>query len=190
MTMTRLLTTCLVAVAAALALGACGGEGGDGSASPATSSSASGSAATVSIQHVDGVGDVLVDGDGMALYTPEQEANGEILCTGACLSFWRPLEPPAGGKPTADGDAGTLGVIRRPDGTQQLTANGTPLYTFSEDGPGQVTGDGFADDFDGQHFVWHAVVAGGEPAGSSAGASGGGDSSDDSSGDGDSGGSY
>ena len=35
-----------------------------------------------------------------------------------------------------------------------------PAYTFSEDTPGAVTGDGFSDDFDGRHFVWSVVAAG------------------------------
>jgi predicted lipoprotein with Yx(FWY)xxD motif len=181
-----------VAVAAALALGACGSSsddtsGGSGSADTSASSSqpASGNA-TVAVQSVDGVGDVLVDADGMALYTPDQEADGSIVCTGGCTSFWIPLAA-SGGKPTADGDAGKLGVIRRPDGTMQVTANGKPLYTFSQDGAGQVTGDGFSDDFDGTHFTWHAVVAGGTPSGGSGGdnASGaGGGASSGSGGDG------
>jgi predicted lipoprotein with Yx(FWY)xxD motif len=181
----RFLTSGIVIAAAALALGACGGgsssSGSDGGSTAAsTGASSSGSAKTVSVSHVDGAGDVLVDGDGMALYTPEQEADGTIVCTGGCLSFWRPLTP-SGGRPTADGDAGSLGVVKRPDGMRQVTANGKPLYTFTEDAAGQVTGDGFSDSFDGRDFTWHVVVAGGEPSSSAPGAAsnGGGGASDD-----------
>jgi hypothetical protein len=45
------------------------------------------------------------------------------------------------------------------------------LYTFTEDPPGKVTGDGFADDFGSQHFTWHAVVANGTTAATSGGGS-------------------
>jgi hypothetical protein len=32
--------------------------------------------------------------------------------------------------------------------------------TFSEDSPGEVTGDRFADDFGDQHLTWHVVRVG------------------------------
>jgi predicted lipoprotein with Yx(FWY)xxD motif len=173
--MTKLITSS-IAIVAALALGACGG-GSSGGAASAPGSAASpaaggGGAATVSVKQVGGVRDVLVGADGMALYTPEQEAGGKIVCTGSCLSIWKPLTP-MGGRPTAKGDAGRLAVLERPDGTRQVTANGKPLYTFAEDAPGKVTGNGFSDAFGGRHFTWHAVVAGGRVAASSAGGSSG-----------------
>jgi hypothetical protein len=43
----------------------------------------------------------------------------------------------------APGIAGTFGVTKRPDGSQQVTFNGFPLYTFSHDSaPGQTNGQG------------------------------------------------
>ena len=60
----------------------------------ATNSGTSGSTtsgATVSIKKIAGSGSVLVDAKGRALYRSEQERNGKVLCTGACLSFWQPL---------------------------------------------------------------------------------------------------
>ena len=83
-----------------------------------------------------------------------------VLCTGACTSFWKPLTPGAVA-PTAAAGTPALGVVDRPDGTKQVTAAGRPLYTFVQDGPHQVTGNGLSDDFDGQHFTWHAVLASG-----------------------------
>lgn len=47
-----------------------------------------------------------------------------------------------------------------------------PLYTFSEDSPGNATGDGFSDEFGGHHFTWNVVRA----AGSTASATGSGSS--------------
>jgi predicted lipoprotein with Yx(FWY)xxD motif len=144
-------------IAAGLALGACGSSGGSNSSETSASTPASGSD-TVSVEHVASVGDVLVDRNGMALYTPEQEASGMILCTGACESFWKPLQP-GSGTPTAAAGVAHLAVITRPDGTKQVTDDGKPLYTFTEDSKGKVTGNDFSDDFSGQQFTWHAVMS-------------------------------
>jgi predicted lipoprotein with Yx(FWY)xxD motif len=139
----------------ALALAACSSSGGS------SSSGAQRPSSTVSVASVGGVANVLVDAAGKPLYTPDEEADGMIRCTGACTSFWMPLAPGAA-TPSANGL--TFAVISRPDGSQQVTADGKPLYTFAEDSPGQLKGNGFADDFSGQHFAWHVVVAGGGAA--------------------------
>ncbi|HKA84697.1 MAG TPA: hypothetical protein VKD21_12585 [Acidimicrobiales bacterium] len=169
--MKRLLTSAAIA-GAALALGACGSSGGSNNSETSGSSPAS-SSDTVSVEHVAGVGDVLVDRNGMALYTPEQEASGMILCTDACESFWKPLQP-GSGTPTAATGVADLAVITRPDGTKQVTDDGKPLYTFTEDSKGKVTGNDFSDDFNGQQFTWHAVMS--EQSSGSSGTSGTGSS--------------
>jgi predicted lipoprotein with Yx(FWY)xxD motif len=98
-----------------------------------------------------------------------------IRCTGACTSFWTPLAPGATTPSTGSGGP-SFGVISRPDGSQQVSADGKPLYTFTEDSPGQLKGNGVADDFNGQHFTWHVVVATGAaaPAPAASSPSGGG----------------
>src|SRR5918996_545378 len=63
--------------------------------------------------------------------------------------------------PTASSVPGMLGVSERPDGTRQVTFDGKRLYSFTEDDPGEVTGDGFSDAFGGQTFTWHVVSVGG-----------------------------
>jgi predicted lipoprotein with Yx(FWY)xxD motif len=145
-----------MAVAAALAISACGGGGGGSSSGAGAPASASDQ---VSVRQVSGVGRVLVDQSGKALYTPDQEAHGRIVCGGGCTAFWKPVT--AAGNPSAGAGKGKLGVIKRPDGTMQLTANGRPLYTFTEDSPGKATGDGFKDDFSGHRFTWHVVRSAG-----------------------------
>ncbi|MGZ4279347.1 MAG: SCO0930 family lipoprotein, partial [Solirubrobacteraceae bacterium] len=75
------------------------------------------------------------------------------------------------GTPTAPAGAGKLGVIKRPDGTNQVTVDGKPLYRFSEDAADKLEGNGFTDDFDGHHFTWNAALAGGKAAGTSGGTS-------------------
>jgi predicted lipoprotein with Yx(FWY)xxD motif len=149
----------LATVAGALALAACGASGSSSNAAAGTS--------TVSTAQLDGFGNVLTDPTGKTLYTPEQEADGQVLCTGACTTFWMPLVLDAGA-PTAAPGVATLGVINRPDGTRQVTEGGRPLYTFSQESPGEVKGDGFADEFGSQRFTWHAVLADGATAISSA----------------------
>ncbi|HET6664057.1 MAG TPA: hypothetical protein VFG94_07350 [Acidimicrobiales bacterium] len=158
-------------IAGALALAACGSSGDDNGNS--SSSAPANSSDTVSVAHVDGLGDVLVDKSGMALYTPDQEANGKVLCTGACESFWKPLAPGTG-TPTSEAGVAHLAVIMRPDGSQQVTDDGKPLYTFSEDSKDKVTGNDFSDDFGGQQFTWHVVMSDQTSTGSSGGGTSGG----------------
>jgi predicted lipoprotein with Yx(FWY)xxD motif len=147
--MPRLLTA--AAVAATLLIAACGSD--------STNTGTPASNTAIAVKHVDGVGDVLVDASGQALYTPDQEANGKIRCVGQCVSFWRPVE--AGSNPMAADGAGKVAVITRPDQTKQVTVDGKPAYSFSEDAPGKVTGNGFKDAFGGQKFTWHVLLASG-----------------------------
>jgi predicted lipoprotein with Yx(FWY)xxD motif len=122
----------------------------------------------VSVRKLAGVGTVLVDRSGKTLYTPQQEANGKIGCTGGCLSFWFPVKVTPGADLRASGGiTGVLGKIHRgDDGVNQLTYNGKPLYTFQLDhAPGQAHGNNFTDRFGGESFTWHAVTTRGAAAG-------------------------
>jgi predicted lipoprotein with Yx(FWY)xxD motif len=160
-------------VISALALSACGSN--DDSTTPTAAATSGGE--TVMTASVSGVGTVLVDANGDALYSPSREANGTIQCTDSCAQIWKPLIADA---PTGSADVtGRLGTVKRPDGTEQVTLGGAPLYTFAEDSPGQVTGDGVQDSFGGKDFTWHVIAAGAAPqhdqsttGGSSAGAYG------------------
>jgi predicted lipoprotein with Yx(FWY)xxD motif len=142
----------LVIGAAALGVVACGGSDEDSGASTAGASTG-----IVSVANVDGT-DVLADSAGKTLYSAAAEKGGRILCIDACASFWDPMPASSADakKAAAELDA-TLGVVRRPDGEQQLTVDGRPLYTFAEEGAGKLDGDGFVDDFQGTHFEWEAA---------------------------------
>jgi predicted lipoprotein with Yx(FWY)xxD motif len=155
------LVAALAVAAATAVLVGCGG--GNGSASAAGSSAGGGAGITISSRQVSGVGTVLTDQSGKTLYTPEQEANGTIKCTGSCTSFWFPVTVANGATPHAGSTlTGKLSSIQRPDGSSQVTYNGEPLYTFKLDsGPGQAHGNDFTDSFGGQSFVWHAATASG-----------------------------
>jgi predicted lipoprotein with Yx(FWY)xxD motif len=157
-------------VVASLSLAACGG----GSSS---SGSAGGSTnALVQLQPDSAGGSLLVNQQGMTLYTLSAEKDGNLICkagamvpggSASCLSVWKPLLAP-GGK--ASGVQG-LGTLRRSDGQGvQATYNGLPLYTFTGDkAPGDTAGNGFRD-----VGVWHVAETGSSaPAASSSGGSGG-----------------
>lgn len=153
--MKKLMIT-VAAGAIALTLAACGGANNN------SSSGSSGSSSTTS--------SILKDASGMALYTPDGESATNVRCTGACVSIWKPLRP-------GDAQLSNAATITRPDGTKQLTLSGKPLYTFAQDSPGKVTGNGAKDAFGAKQFTWHAVTSGGSAAATPASSGGGGYSS-------------
>jgi predicted lipoprotein with Yx(FWY)xxD motif len=144
-----------LAAAAVLIVSACGGSSDSGAGASAPDQ-------TVSVSTVDGVGQVLVDRQGAALYAADQEADGMVLCTDSCATIWEPLTV-SGDNPTAgDGLGGKLSVVERPDGGQQVAFDGRLLYRFVEDpSPGTLTGNGFSDSFDGRLFTWHVATPNG-----------------------------
>jgi predicted lipoprotein with Yx(FWY)xxD motif len=155
----RVLTVAFAVGAAALVLAACGGGDDDDNGS-ATAADSGARSSLLSVENVDGT-NVLADAEGRTLYTADVE-NGQIRCTGACTSFWEPVEASADEAESASADLDLdLGVVDRPDGSRQLTFKGLPLYSFTEEGPGQLDGDGFVDDFDGTRFEWAAATTGG-----------------------------
>ncbi len=102
-------------------------------------------------------GQILVTTDGMTLYnfaidTPEMSN----CTTSACVAFWPPYL--VGAQPTSEPNLpGKLSTITRPDGSKQVTYNGSPLYTFALDkNPGDANGDG-VNEFGG---IWHVVSIG------------------------------
>lgn len=147
-----------VAAAALLALSACGSDdsGSDGGETQTVDG-------VVGTREIPDFGTVLTDAEGNTLYTTDAEADGTVLCVDSCADFWPPVTAASSDVPSGvDGVDGEFGVVSRPDGSEQLTLDGRPLYTFAEDsGPGSFTGDGFEDDFQGTHFVWHAVTTDG-----------------------------
>jgi predicted lipoprotein with Yx(FWY)xxD motif len=129
-------------------------------------------AACGSAKQPSATGKVLTSTGGLALYSPDGESASSVRCTGACTSIWKPLRP---GDGTLTG-AGKVAVITRPDGSKQLAAAGKPLYTFAQDSPGAVTGNGASDAFGGKQFTWHVVKSAGAAATPAPMPSGGGSS--------------
>ena len=95
------------------------------------------------------LGRVLTDGDGLTLYRFDEDTADTIRCTGPCAEIW----PPSLGAPDPDATlAARTGVTTRPDGTEQITYDGHPLYRFAKDtAPGQTSGDGVKG-------TWHVVT--------------------------------
>ena len=134
-----------VAVAGAMVL-ALGVSGLGSAAGAATTKKA------VLTASVPGVGTILVDSQGHALYT-HTDANGQdVACTGACLTAWPPLTVAAGAKVKAPKGVKKLGTTGT---THQVTATGLPLYRFSLDTQAkQAKGEGI-NAFGG---TWHVVT--------------------------------
>jgi predicted lipoprotein with Yx(FWY)xxD motif len=157
-----------VTLAFAFVLAACGSSNSKtsstatttGSSSATTTAAASGTkinAAQTSL------GMVLVDSQGRTLYHFTPDTATTIACTGTCATTWPPLTVPSGQKPQAgSGVTAALTVVMRPDGTQQVAANGYPLYMFS--------GDTKAGDTHGQGVAgkWFALMASGTSTGAAA----------------------
>jgi predicted lipoprotein with Yx(FWY)xxD motif len=147
-----------VAAAALLALTACGSDSSDSGGDDTQTVDG-----IVGTREIPDFGTVLTDADGNTLYMTDAESDGSVACVDACTDFWPPVAATQSDLPSdVEGVDGTFGLVDRPDGTEQLTLDGNPLYTFADDsGPGSFTGDGFEDDFQGTHFVWHAVTTDG-----------------------------
>jgi predicted lipoprotein with Yx(FWY)xxD motif len=79
---------------------------------------------------------ILVDAKGLPLYIYKPDTATKSLVTGQLAVLWPPLVATA---PTAHGATGTLAAVAT---SQQVTYNGHFLYTFVQDSPGHVTGQG------------------------------------------------
>ncbi|HSX04875.1 MAG TPA: hypothetical protein VLF69_00155 [Candidatus Saccharimonadales bacterium] len=86
------------------------------------------------------VGQYLTDPSGKALYTYASDTSGVSNCTGSCLANWPAYAP--SNMPVATTLPTDVAVITRSDGKLQYTYQGMPLYYFTADSNGQVTGDG------------------------------------------------
>ena len=150
--MRNLLKLSFPAIAASLLIAACGSSSSGNTTSSAAGAqpaaqTGSGSSSAVLVKSASSsLGTILVDSQGMTLYHLSGEQNGKFICTGtACLGVWHPLIAPSSGAP-AGGEVGSLGTVKRPEGTMQVTYKGTPLYTFTGDQQsGETKGQGIKD---------------------------------------------
>jgi predicted lipoprotein with Yx(FWY)xxD motif len=149
----RSLSLCALA-ATSLAFAACGSSGYSSGTTgstasatqPAATTGAAAKAVVVKTAANPTFGTILVNGEGMTLYALSAERAGKFICTSnsGCLGIWHPLTVSAGAAPS--GSVGSLGTVKRPEGTVQVTYNGEPLYTFAQDHQaGEASGEGVKD---------------------------------------------
>jgi predicted lipoprotein with Yx(FWY)xxD motif len=149
------------AVASLAALAGCGSSNSSSTASSAasqpaasTANSQASSALVSTAANTKLGGTVLVDARGLTLYSLSGEGSGKFICSSsACTQIWHPLAASSGS--TAGASVGSLGTVKRPDGSEQVTYKGMPLYTFAQDrSPGEANGQGIKD-----VGTWKAVTA-------------------------------
>ncbi|WP_079193970.1 SCO0930 family lipoprotein [Streptomyces sp. CB02923] len=103
-----------------------------------------GAATDVSVFDQPKLGKLLVDKEGRTVYrfTKDSAWPMRFGCNGACLDTWKPVGP--ADKSKLEGvPAKLISTVTRPDGTEQLTVDCWPVYTFSGDKqPGDVKGQG------------------------------------------------
>ncbi len=99
-------------------------------------------------------------GNGYALYRFTSDGAGQTRCRGRCARAWPPLV--AGERiEVVDGVKRRLiGTIERPNGTEQITYDGQPLYGYVDDPRGEV----FCHDVDEFGGTWYAVRRSGAAA--------------------------
>ena len=139
----RILMT--VGIGLALAGGGVGIAAASGSSSaasqPARSASPPGATPTINVTTatVDGRAEaILVDAQGLPLYTFASDTSTKSHVTGGLAALWPPV---LSGSPSEAGAAGKLTVVANSFG-KEVQYNGHFLYTFVDDTPGQVTGQG------------------------------------------------
>ncbi len=104
-------------------------------------------AKTIDIASKEGLGEYLVDQDGMALYyfaedVPESENSS---CGDTCIQYWPPFHT---GQIIIPSKLSSFDfdTIYREDGAAQTTYKGWPLYYYINDyNPGDVRGQGMGD---------------------------------------------
>ncbi|MFJ7271046.1 SCO0930 family lipoprotein [Streptomyces sp. NPDC099050] len=127
-------------------------------------------AGKLSVREIPGVGSVVTDAAGAALYRFDKDSAQppRSTCEDACATLW-PAVPADGAQAPAGTDAALLGSVDRPDGTRQLTLAGWPVYRYAKDTrPGEAKGEGVGG-------TWHALAADGKKAADAAEAEGAGE---------------
>jgi predicted lipoprotein with Yx(FWY)xxD motif len=103
------------------------------------------------------LGQILVDAKGFTLYFFAPEQGTKVVCTGDCVTMWRPLMATGTTPPTSTVPLpGVVATVDRPDGGRQVTYDGWPLYTYAMDtSPGDTQGSGASGE-------WFVALAAGE----------------------------
>lgn len=109
---------------------------------PMTEAPAAGGGETVTVAD-SGLGQILVDAEGMTLYLFENDTDGESVCYDDCAAAWPPLIVDGEITVGAGLDAAQFSTVERTDGTLQAKIGEWPLYYWAADAaPGDTTGQG------------------------------------------------
>lgn len=103
------------------------------------------------------LGQIVVDGKGMTAYFFDKDTanSGASACTGQCQAIW-PAITSSSTTPTVSGVTGTVGTIATGDGSNQVTINGRPIYTYAYDtAPGDTNGQGVSG-------IWYVISPAGD----------------------------
>jgi predicted lipoprotein with Yx(FWY)xxD motif len=138
--------------AAAVGVVGCGSQNGPTSGTAAAPSAAAGAAehsqhaahhgtsdpgkVTLYAVQTGELGVVTTDGNGRLLYRFDDDSSSPPAshCTGECAQTWLPVVLANGQQPDLLGvDPGNVGTVRRPDGSEQMTLAGWPLYVNKDD---------------------------------------------------------
>jgi predicted lipoprotein with Yx(FWY)xxD motif len=83
--------------------------------------------------------EVLTNARGLTLYSFAPDTPSRSACYGSCAAYWPPVP---GNVSAGSGVTGTVGSIKRTNGSTQATYDGHPLYTYIGDSaPGQDSGN-------------------------------------------------
>ncbi|MBB4676036.1 hypothetical protein [Crossiella cryophila] len=137
-------------------------------------------AATLNVVASSDLGNIVTDVNGLTLYRFDKDTAkpSKSNCAAKCLEAW----PPAlvtGSVRVQGVDEALVGSVKRPDGSEQLTLGGWPLYRFAQDTKagdtkGQaVQGTWFVAAPDGKKAKTTASASGGTQGGGGAGGYGG-----------------
>jgi predicted lipoprotein with Yx(FWY)xxD motif len=102
---------------------------------------------------------IVINPAGRTLYALSGETSHHLLCKQSCFHTWPPLTVPSRSTKVSLGSTvhGKLGLIRRSNGSLQVTLRGLLLYRFHGDhAAGETNGDGIEAD----GGTWHAAAAG------------------------------
>jgi len=167
--MKRSLITTTGLAGVALLAAACGGSGGGygatnstptTGAAPAPTAAPAATATTLDLANSK-LGEIVADGQGRSLYLFKADTGTTSTCVSAgCVAEWPPFIASGTPQAAAGLDATQLGTTTRPDGRQQVTYNGHPLYYFAGDSqPGTTAGQGLNDN----GGLWYVVHTDGTP---------------------------
>jgi len=137
---------------------ACGSSSSTSSSAGSQSSSSGGVA--LSTRAINGLGTVLVNGQGRTLYTFVPDKAKKVTCTGPCAVVWPPLKIGAGQKPSVSAGvkASLVSSLPDPSGGRVVTYNGWPLYLYQVD---QIAGTDHGQGLNSSGGVWYAIQSSG-----------------------------